>query len=320
GLVSLGDNLNVSGTATPGAFKMTAGAGAGKVLTSDASGNGSWIAPVVQGGMINGKLATSVASNNFTLAIKTLAGNDPSVTDPVYVRIGNTLRAITAALSVTKNAGTNWMNLGSNELKTQDIDLFTYLGYNATDGVVIGFSPIPYARVYGDFSTTSTSETYAAISTITHATSTDEYENVGRFNVTLSGASAYNWSIPSTSIIINHPIDSTRLLVYVPRITAFSGSFTTISSLLAQFRRQGKQISLAVQFTVTTVGTASGETLVTTPYQTAATYVGSGLNSAAVSMLVYFTAPAQLAVRKYDSTFGVTSGTSLYLTCIYIGN
>jgi hypothetical protein len=68
-----------------------------------------------QGFLINGKIVTSVSSNNLTVAIKTLAGSDPSSSDPVYARIGNTVRSITAALSVTKNAGTNWFNSGAAE-------------------------------------------------------------------------------------------------------------------------------------------------------------------------------------------------------------
>ena len=163
-----------------------------------------------QGYMINGKLSVSVASNNLTVAVKTLAGTDPSATDPVHVRIGNTVRSITSALSVTKNAGTNWFGMGSGYWAALDTDYFAYIGYNATDGVVLGFAKIPNARVYGDFSTTSTEYEYCAISTITNATSTDEYEVVGRFNATLSAGAGYTWSIPATAIVINRPIYETR--------------------------------------------------------------------------------------------------------------
>lgn len=182
-----------------------------------------------QGFMINGKIVTSIASNDLVVAIKTLAGNNPSATDPVYVRIGNTVRSITAALSVTLADGTNWMNLGSTEHATQDVDLFAYLGYNATDGVVLGCSRIPYARKYGDFSATSTNEKYAAISTIATAGSSDEYELIGRFNATLSGSgTSYLWTIPATSIIINRPIFRTRWLTWVPTLTGFSANPTSV--------------------------------------------------------------------------------------------
>lgn len=172
-----------------------------------------------QGYLINGQISRSVSSNNITVAIKTLAGTDPSATDPVYCRIGNTIRSITSALSVTKNAGTNWFDSGSVSLATYEIDYFVYLGYNATDGVVIGFSRIPFARVYSDFSATTTNDKYCAISTITTAAATDEYENIGRVNATLSGTASFNWSVPATSVIVNRPIFETRELTCLPVLT-----------------------------------------------------------------------------------------------------
>lgn len=175
-----------------------------------------------QGFLVNGRIATSVASNDLTVAIKAMDGTDPSASNPVYVRIGNTVRTITSALSVTKNDGTNWMNLGASEHATLENDLFAYLGYNTTDGVVIGFSRIPYARRYGDFSATTTNEKYAAISTITNAVAGDEYENIGRFNAILSATASFNWSLPATSIIINRPIFNTRWLTYTTTWAGFS--------------------------------------------------------------------------------------------------
>lgn len=174
-----------------------------------------------QGFLINGKISPTVTSNNLTLAIKTLSGNDPSATDPVYCRIGDTVRAITAALSVTKNSGTSWFNSGSAELTGKEIDYFAYLGYNATDGVVLGFARIPGATQYGDFSATTTNEKYCAISTITTAASTDYYEVIGRFAATLTGT---NWSVPTYTAanLIQRPIYETRELTWTPTITGFS--------------------------------------------------------------------------------------------------
>jgi hypothetical protein len=184
------------------------------------------------GFLVNGRIVPSVASNNLTVAIKTLAGNDPSPGEPVWCRIGNQLVIITSSLSVTRNAGTNWFNSGSSELATQEIDYFVYLGFNATDGVTIGFARIPYARQYGGFNTTSTNERYAAISTITNAASTDPYEVVGRFAATLSAGPSYTWSIPSyTSVnLIQRPIYSTRDLNYSPVYTGFSAAPTNVVS------------------------------------------------------------------------------------------
>src|SRR5258706_7973472 len=64
-------------------------------------------------GMINGTLVASVAGSALTIAIKTLAGTDPSATDPVYVAFRNAtlatgdynILAITAATSLVISSG-----------------------------------------------------------------------------------------------------------------------------------------------------------------------------------------------------------------------
>lgn len=185
--------------------------------------------------MDNGVITVSVASNNLTVAIKTIAGADPSAGDPVKVRIGDTYRSITAALSVTTNAGTNWCNAGSTELATYEIDYFVYLGYNATDGVTIGFSRIHYANLYSDFSATSTDLTYCAISTITNAAAGDNYVNVGRFAATLSAGAGYTWTVPAftSDNLIQRPIYSTRVLDFNSVITYSGGSTNPTSNTVA---------------------------------------------------------------------------------------
>ena len=177
-----------------------------------------------EGFLINGKIVPSVSSNNLTVAIKGMDGNDPSATNPVYARIGDAIRSITSALSVTANAGTNWFNAGSTELATKEIDYFVYLGYNTTDGVVIGFARIPYATAYSQFSTTTTNERYCAISNISHASSSDSYTVVGRFAATLSAGAGYTWGVPTfTSInLVQRPIYETRMLTSNANLTGFS--------------------------------------------------------------------------------------------------
>ena len=65
-----------------------------------------------RGFLLNGKIVPSVASDDLTVAIKGLDGEDPSATNPVYCRIGDTIRSITAAFSVTKVDATNWFDSG----------------------------------------------------------------------------------------------------------------------------------------------------------------------------------------------------------------
>jgi len=227
-----------------------------------------------QSGLLNGQIVVSVASNNLTVAIKSIDGNNPSTTNPVYVRIGNTIRKITAALSVTKNAGTNWCNAGSAELATKLVNYFVYLGYNATDGVVIGFSRIPYARAYGDFSATSTLDRYAAISTITSAVSTDVYENVGRFSATLSAGAGYTWTISGTGDVINRPVYETDWLAWVPVLGGFSVAPTWISTrykvqgniLFFYLRDSAAGTSNATTFTISVPFTTLRAFLFNVPY------------------------------------------------------
>ena len=164
-----------------------------------------------QGFLQNGVITRSVASNNITVAIKTLAGSDPSASDPVLIRIGDTVRTLTSALSVTKNAGTNWFSKGASYFGGAESDFFVYLCWNTTDSAVtIAFSSIPDGRLYSDFSTTNTNWNYWAGSGSAPA-STDVVENVGRFNATLGVTASFNWSVPGTSIVINRPIFETRI-------------------------------------------------------------------------------------------------------------
>jgi hypothetical protein len=188
----------------------------------------NFIAP--EGFLLNGKIVPSVANNDLTVALKGLDGNDPSATNPVYCRIGDTVHAITAALSVTKADGTNWFNAGSAELATKEIDYFVYLGYNATDGVVIGFSRIPYATQYDQFSATTTNAKYCAISTISNAAAGDDYTVVGRFAATLSAGAGYTWTVPTFTTInlIQRPIFESRILTWLPTLTGFSTTATGV--------------------------------------------------------------------------------------------
>jgi len=221
-----------------------------------------------EGFLLNGKIVPSVTSGNLTVALKGLDGNDPSATNPIYIRIGDTVHSITSALSVTKNAGTNWCNAGSTELATKEIDYFVYLGYNATDGVVIGFSRIPYATEYSQFSTTSTDEKYCAISTITNAAAGDDYVVIGRFAATLSAGAGYTWSVPTfTSVnLIQRPIFTTRKLSYTP-VGSAGGSMTFNIDTVprATYQMIYNRVFLDIDVVGTTGGSANADLRVSVP-------------------------------------------------------
>jgi hypothetical protein len=243
-------------------YKMIAGLTA-KIINTDLA-NIPLNAP--RGFLINGKLSVTVATNNLTVAIKTLAGNDPSAADPVYCRIGDTVRSITAALSVTKNAGTNWFNSGGSELATKEVDYFVYLGYNTTDGVVIGFARKSHFHQYNDSNTTSTNESYMAISTITNAAGTDAYEVIGRFAATLSATAAFNWSVPTftNKNLIQAPIYDTRVLLWNPVITGYSSNPTSATYF---YRLIGSTCFIHIREAADGTSNATAHTY-TTPFKT----------------------------------------------------
>jgi hypothetical protein len=222
-------------------------------------------------GLINGFIRVTVASNNLTVAVSTSPTSqvDPTASNPVYVFINGVLRSITGALSVTANAGTNWFNAGSSELATKEIDYFAYIGYNATDGVVLGFSRIPYARLYSDFNTTTTNEKYARISTITNASSGDNYINVGRFAATLSASASFNWSVPSftNANLIQEPIFETRYLEWIP---TYGGSnamtYTSVTTGTALYKLQDTSLHIILFARGTTGGTGNITITATMPF------------------------------------------------------
>jgi len=260
-----------------------------------------------RGFLINGKIVPSVASDNLTVAIKGLDGNDPSATNPVYCRIGDTIRSITAALSVTKDAGTNWCNAGAAELATQEIDYFVYLGYNATDGVVIGFSRIPGASEYDDFSSTTTNEKYCAISTIANAAAGDDYELIGRFAATLSAGAGYTWSVPTftNKNLIQRPIYETRWLDWVPAGTG-SGSMTisSLSILSARYKIKNRSLLINLSTDFTTGGTASNTVNHTMPISAInqACAIGGFIGDPVVVGGMHYIQAASLYSKKIDNS------------------
>jgi hypothetical protein len=194
---------------------------------------GSWIG---EGQMLNGKLSVTVATNDLTVALKTIAGTDPSATDPVYVRINGTVRKCTAALSKTLVDGTNYFNAGSAELATKEIDYFAYLIWNttpATDIVDLGFARKPFYSVYSEASATATSENYLATANASAPTSTDDMVNIGRFAATLSAGAGYTWTVPTftTANLKNKPTFETRLLEFTSTVAGYSANPTNVVHL-----------------------------------------------------------------------------------------
>jgi hypothetical protein len=214
-----------------------------------------------EGFLINGKISPTVAGGDLTVALKTLAGTDPSATDPIYCRIGDTVRSITSAISVTKPAGTNWANMGSAEIATKECDLFVYLNYNTVDAALqIGFSRFPGATAISDFGTwSSIAEKMFEGNGSSQPAATDVVELIGRFAATLSAGAGYTWSVPTFTAVnlIQRPIYQTRMLNYTPTLIPSSGSYNSTTSN-GYYVITGKMLWEQTGAHITDKGSASG--------------------------------------------------------------
>lgn len=276
----------------------------------------------VQGGyygLLNGKITTAVASNNLTVAIKTLSGADPSTTSPVYVRIGNSIRSITAALSLTKNAGTNWFGSGSAPTATIPRNYYVYLVWNTTanpNAVSLAFALNPFGTLYSDFNNTSTSALYFPFSGSDTPGATDEVQNIGRFEATLSATAAFNWSILATAKIIQFPIYD-QLSFYV-QATSTQSSITTVvdlTGLTLDIPIIGTQrVEATIYLSSVTSDTDDGT--ITLSLKEGATVVQTGLHradvgaaSSANQVLVIGSFIASAGVHTYKATLEASAGT-----------
>lgn len=262
---------------------------------------------------LNYQISRTVASNNLTVALKDSDGNDATSTKPLNFNINGTIRQVTGALSVTVNAGTGTFNLGSSELKALDQDMFVYVGWRvASSTVFILISRIPYARVYSEFSATTTNEKYGAYSGSAPA-STDEVVNIGRFNAQNSGSSSYNWSIPATSVIINRPIFETRWLTYTPTISSTTGTITTPGATAGNYKIFGSSATVNHSGAITTNGTGATGVRITLPFTPSTDYsVYSGReNSVTGNMLQARVASNTLEYFTYSNTYPGGDGRSV---------
>jgi hypothetical protein len=212
------------------------------------------------------QIVPSVSSNNLTVAIKYIDGNDASTTKPIKIRVGNTIFSLAAAASVTKNAGTNWCNLGGAELAGFPTDLFVYAiaETGASAGLKFGFSRIPYARTMNDFVNTNTSEKYIA-GNWTNFNTSDLVSNIGRFRAQLSAGAGYTWSIAS-QLVINRPIYESDPLSYAGQAAAVTGSITTLGTVAYTYHINQKVVFVTHDVNITTNGTGAAFVSVKTPF------------------------------------------------------
>lgn len=218
-----------------------------------------------RGYMMNGKLTVTNASG-ITVALKTLEGTDPSTLNPVYIRIGDTIRSINSSISVVLADGTNWMNAGSAELATKEIDYFVYAVWDSnSSAVALSFARIPYANLVSEFSATTTNEKYCA--GYSGFTTTDEVENIGRFTATLSAGAGYTWSVPTFTAInlIQRPIWETRTLSFAPVAATVSGTMTSFTTD-GFYTLTNRLVTVKHYIAITNIGTGGTALSLTVPF------------------------------------------------------
>jgi hypothetical protein len=259
-----------------------------------------------QGFLWNGYIERSVSSNDLIVAIKEKGGSNPSSTNPVSIFIGTSLRRITGSLSVTIADGTNTFNAGAAELATKEIDYFVYLGWRAASSAVfILISRIPYARTYADFSGTATNEKYGAFSGSAPA-STDEVQNIGRVNATLSAGAGYTWTVPATSVVISRPIYETRWLDFVSTRTPQAGSMGSVVVTVEKYQVIGRNFNFEIWTTWSQATTNADYIQFSLPFSPAIAPNFSGVASPAGSPVSsnVTSSGASLFVRQYNGAAG----------------
>lgn len=261
-------------------------------------------------------ITPSVASNNLTVALKTLAGTDPSAADPITHRIGNAVYDITAALSLTAAASTNWCSLGT-DFATIEQDLFVYLiaETGAAAGVKIGFSRIAYALTMGDFNAGSTHAKHIK-GNWTTLTSTDAVALIGRFSATLSAGAAYTWTLPSP-VVVNWPIYETRWRNYIPSVLPGSGTITTLGALTSSMYKLSYDVMYVHQdINITTNGTGASYIAASLPMTGGAAMstvgVGREINVTG-SLLQGIVSASQVNWNTYNNLY--PGGSGYHLIC-----
>lgn len=229
----------------------------------------SFLYMLPEGVMHNGKLSVTVSSNDLIVALKTLAGNDPSSSDPIHVRLKGAVRTITSARSITLADGTNWFASGSSEFATKERDYFVYLAVRAADSsIALVVGALPDWADGNSVGTVSTGTYYGALSGGSSLTTGDYVHVIGRFAATLSAGAGYTWTVPSFTAdnLVDRPIWNTRKLFYAPTYTA-SGSmgFGTLTNNEAIYVIDRQFVDVWVGVTGTTSGSASNELRFTTP-------------------------------------------------------
>lgn len=188
----------------------------------------------------------SVSSNNLVVALKSawFGANFSTANKGRAMFHGDVnVKTIRLAFSRTFNAGTNYLNLGSAELATKEVDLFVKLVYNTnTSAIDLILTRLPYGEYISDYVDSLTDEKGYMYSG-TKPASTDAVIPLGRFAATLSAGAGYTWTVPTftASNLIQQPTGM-RFLDWQPvYATAGAGTYTSVTTGQAKYRITDKR-------------------------------------------------------------------------------
>lgn len=213
------------------------------------------------------QIVRTVSSGNLTVALKNYLWNDPTSAVPVKIQIGDTVRSITSALSITMSAGTNWFNAWSSELATKEIDFFPYLSYQRW-WTHIAIARIPYWTIQEDFNVISATNEKVRIIDDNGAETWAPFVNIGRFNAILSAGAWYTWSIPATSVVINSPKNISRNSLIAPQFSGSGGSAGAFAYTVKQANYTIRESKVSVQYSlrITNLWSWTGDLRISLPF------------------------------------------------------
>lgn len=214
-----------------------------------------------EGFMVNGKIVPTVASGNLTVALKTLAGTDPSATDPIYTRVNNAIRTITSACTITINNNDFYnFNSWSAELATKEVDYFVYLS-------TFGWPLVSRCSHFGLVSEWVGGWEKSIANTGWF--STESINVIWRFTAIKASWATGNWSIPTytASNLIQRAIYNAKNKDLIPQLsTGTAMTFTGTWVSLARYSIEENHVTCYYTFNGTIWGTLNRYIRASTPF------------------------------------------------------
>jgi len=253
------------------------------------------------------KIGVTVAANEITVAVQHEDGNNPSTDRPLYFKIGDNLRAVTGALSVSIPKATNWFNAGGAELGGQVVPYFVYVVWDSNStAVALTISRKAHYRVVASGMSTTTNENH--IYGYSGFVDGNNMVNIGYFEATLSLGGGYLWSVATftTANLRSIPTFESQPVSWTPALSRLGGAYSNLPTLIyATYQVIGDRVYYGTTYTQHGTPGSSGYQTVTLPFLAVQNASGTGFQLTDAYALAIFVASATLAglrLFKYDGT------------------